>query len=460
MLPHDLDAEAVVLSAILLAGERLYEVQGFLRPQDFYSDANCWVYRAVEAVQEETGTVDIVSVASWLRTHERLHQVGGTPYLAQLTDAIPATAHLEVHGKRVAELAYLRRLINTFKALAAEGYHAKDPVDFGQRAEQRVFEQARFVVHEEEDHTLAGVVARVFEDITAKYRGEPPSAESGGIVIPTGIVALDEKLGGGWKGGNKYVIGGRPGMGKSAFVLQCMVAAARYGYAGILVSAEMPVHQIAVRLLAQETGVTYRRLDSGDLRDEDWTLVTGQIERVRGLPISLVYIPGATKGDVRAAVRRELAKLRKVHGAQLELGIIGIDHIHIMNAEREPGESAESAISRLSKSSLWMAGEFKCAVLELAQLNRAVEKKPDKRPGLDDLRQSGSLEEDAYAVVFPFRPAYYDKDRNQDDTRDDVQPDKAEIILAKHRNGSTGSVEVVFHGPTLRFYGLEHGGGL
>lgn len=449
--PHDLDAEAAVISAVLLEPERLVEVSGLVNADDFYADANRRIWQAIEAVDRDGGRIDVVTVGTWLREHERLDQIGGTPYLAQILGATPAVAHVAEHARTVAELSYQRRLLNELRTATAEGYHATDALAWGQSVERRIFEASRFDRHGSDDGTLDVVVPETIETIAAKAKGETPR---GGRVIKTGLAGLDRELGGGYRAGNKYEIAGRPGMGKSALVLQSVAACGRGGEAAILLSGEMPRDQIATRLLSQESGVIHARLERGIMRADDWGTVMGQVSRLQKLPISIVYAPAMTSGQVRTAVRREMARLRRLYGAALRLGMIAIDHLHIMNGERQRGESEVGELTRLSKANLWLAGEFDCVMVELAQLNRGIESRPDKRPNMSDIRGAGSVEEDAHTILFPFRPAYYDKDRKSEPMDDAAEPDEAEIIIGKQRGGAPGSVPCVFHGQTLRFMGI------
>ena len=451
--PHDLDAEGLVLATVLVDPDRFVDVSEIVATADFYSDANRWIWEAVVDLDREGNRVDAVSVATWLRNRERLAQIGGTPYIAQLADAIPAVAHVEQHARTVADKAYQRRLIAELQRAQAEGYFAPDAREWGQETERRVFEVATAHRSETPEGALNVVIPETIDAITARSRGERPTT---GRVIPTGLSGLDRKLGGGFRCGNKYEIAGRPGMGKSALLLQFIANAGKYG-AAVLVSAEMPREQIATRLLAQESCVLAARLETGVLRPRDWDSVTAQIERLRRLPISIVYAPAATSAQVRSVVRREMSRLRRIFGADLELAMVGIDHVHIMNGEPQRGESEQAVLTRLSKSNLWIAGEFDCAVVEAAQLNRGLESRTnsDKRPNLSDLRGAGSLEEDAHTVLFPFRPRYYDKDYQSNALDDSAMPEEAEIIVAKQRGGTTGRVPCAFHGQTLRFLHID-----
>jgi replicative DNA helicase len=448
--PHDLDAEAAVISACILSPDALAEASDILRPDMFYAVANERIFEAVLAVDAEYGRVDSVLVARRLKDSERLAQVGGTPYLAQIVEATPAIAHVTHHARIVAERAYQRRLIAELQRSAAEGYGAADGWEWGQDTERRIFDAANAIRKGSDPGSMDVLIPQAVDAVRARSKGE---TTQGGRIIPTGLRSLDRKLiGGGWSV-NKYVIAGRPGMGKSAMALAAVAATAAAGYAAVLVSAEMPAEQIALRLLSQESGVLNARISGAKnaMRDGDWSALMGHVPRIQALPMSIVYCPGATTAQVRGAVRRELARLRRIHGSGLELGMIAIDHVHIMNGERQRGENDAGELTRLSKGNLWMVGEFGCTVLELAQLNRGVESRPDKRPNLSDLRGAGSLEEDAHTILFPFRSAYYDKDRKVNEYDDNAAPDECEIIVAKQRGGGTGSVRVMFHGHTLRF---------
>jgi replicative DNA helicase len=445
--PHDLDAEAAVLSALLLDGDRYWTVVGLVRASDFYADANRWIFRAIEALAAENQKPDSVLVASWLKQQNRIDQVGGVKYLAQIQDATPATAHVEGHALVVAKLGYRRRLVALLQLGVAEGFTTTDdPIEWGQSIEARVLEQSTFTRREDEDGTFKRLVPKLVDDLAAEKNGQKGMI----YTLSTGIGPLDELLDGGLAMGNKYTIAGRPGMGKSALALGIALSVAAIGFAVILVSVEMPRGQLMLRVMSQESGIPFGRLKSPKtMRDEDWNAMAGQVEPLRKRPMSVVHAPRATVTDVRSAVRREFATLKREFGSHLELGLVVVDHVHIMNGERQRGESAEQEITRISKANLGIAGEFGCVVVDLAQLNRDVEKRPDKRPNMSDLRASGSLEEDAYGILFPFRPAYYQKDRPPE--TDASPPEDVEIAIAKHRNGRLGTVTATFHGPTMRF---------
>jgi replicative DNA helicase len=436
--PHDLDAEAAVISAALIDPNVLAELEPMVRAEDFYADANRRIWEAIIAVDRD-GKVDITTVGGWLRAKGLLDQVGGTPYLARVQDATPAVAHAPAHARIVAARGHQRRLIATLKKLAAEGYgDIGDPVEWGQAVEQAIYDCARFDRREADDSTLAHLVPKAMDALYA------PEKDHDGA-IDTGFWRLDRKLGG-LKRGLVYVVGGRPGMGKSAFVQQIGTHVAQQGHAVVEISAEMPSEQIVRRKLAQCAQVGYKALEARKLASGDWDNVVTQSEMLRQYPLAVERLIAPTLGAVRASVRRCMARIQRHHGER-KLGLVSIDYIQVMNPEHRKGENSNAEISRLSQGIVWLAGEFDCPVLLVSQLNRGPEHEPDKRPRMKHLRDSGSLEQDAYAVLFPFRPEYYAKNP----LREDVALEECQIIVAKNRNGDPGDVPMVFHRSSMSF---------
>lgn len=459
--PSDLDAEAAVLSAVLLHSEAFDDVQEVLRAEHFYSEANRRIFEAVLELHNAARPVDVVSVAGWLRDRERLAQIGGTPYLAQLTDATPAVAHVNAHARVIREKWRLRQLIAVCQRAATEGYGDCGEVQrFIDQTEQAVFDIARIP----EGSTIVAVkdaIHGAFKIITdAAKRG-------GGITgVPTGFAQLDRKCSG-LHAGDLYIVAARPGMGKTAFVLNMAVNIAKPrqaepsdssdpfgeaaveepGYGVAFFSLEMPREQLAARLLAGEARVDVSRIRSGELRREDWNKLTDAAARLGRLPIWLDDTPALTLLDLRAKIRRLQAELkREGEGRPVaqKLGLVAIDYLQLMQGRRDAG-SREQEISELSRGLKQLAKEMDVPVLALSQLNRAVETRTskDKRPQLSDLRESGAIEQDADAILFIYRDDYYFKD----------SPDKgtAEIIISKQRNGPTGKVMTKFTPEYTRF---------
>lgn len=458
--PHDLDAEAAVLSACLLSTEAFDQVHDLLQPGHFYSDANRRVFEAVIELQTSGRPVDVVSVATWLRDRERLQQVGGTPYLAQLTDATPAVAHVEAHARTVREKWRVRQLIATCQKFAAEGYgDCGDVQAFIDQAEQAVFDIAR-VPESTAVRPVREAIHGAFDLlVAASKRGE-------GITgIPTGFDRLDRKCAGLHKG-DLYIVAGRPGMGKTSFVLNIAVNVAsprRVSTAGTLgadeerpgwgvgfFSLEMPREQLASRLLSVEARVDVSRIRSGSIRHEDWNKLTDAAARVGRLPIWLDDTPALGLLDLRAKIRRLKAELGRSSGDRpdaQELGLVVVDYLQLMQGRRDAA-SREQEISELSRGLKQLAKEMQVPVIALSQLNRSVETRTtkDKRPQLSDLRESGAIEQDADTILFIYRDEYYFPE----------SPDRgiAEIIISKQRNGPTGTVKVRFSPEFTRFDNL------
>lgn len=456
MPPHDLDAEAAVLSAVMLAQEAFDRVAEFLRPEHFYSGANQRIFEAVLALQNDSHPVDVVTVAGWLRDRGLLQQVGGTPYLAQLTDAIPTIAHVETHGRTVQSKHRLRRLIGTCQDFAAVGYgDCGDVQGFIDQAEQAIFDLAR--------QPEASSVISLKQAIHGAFGILSEAAKRGGGItgFATGFHDLD-KMTAGLHPGDLYIVAARPGMGKTSFVLNLAaqlaeprrVAVEGSGDAGealgtgvVFFSLEMPREQLASRLLASDAGVDVSKIRSGNIGKDDWIGLTESASKLGHLPLWLDDTPAIGLLDVRARVRRLQAEIgrRSSDGPKAQrLGLVVIDYLQLMSGR--PGvHSREQEISELSRGLKQLAKEMGVAVIALSQLNRSVETRTtkDKRPQLSDLRESGAIEQDADCIMFIYRDDYYFPET--------TEPDIAELIVAKQRNGPTGKVKLRFNKACTRF---------
>lgn len=456
--PQDLDAEAAVLSAMLLSADAFDEVQDILQPTHFYADANRFIYEAVLELGRSNQPIDWVSVASWLRQRGRLEQIGGTPYLAQLTDSTPAVAHVASHALTVRETARLRQLIATCQKFAAEGYGDCDDVqDFIDRAEQSIFDISR-VTRGNSVMPIRDALHKAFELLSeAAKRGEAITG------MPSGFTDLDKRCAG-LHPGDLYIVAGRPGMGKTSFVLNLAVKVAqprittdgmggeeeRLGYGVAFFSLEMPKEQLASRMLASEARVDVSKIRSGQIMAEDWNRLTDAAATLGRTPIWLDDTPAISLMDLRSKIRRLKAEVARNRGdgARAEkLGVVIIDYLQLMSGRKDAG-SREQEISEISRGLKQLAKEMQVAVIALSQLNRSVETrdKTNKRPMLSDLRESGAIEQDADTIMFIYRDEYYFQD----------SPDqgKAEVIIAKQRNGPTGTVKVRFDSPYTRFDNL------
>ncbi|WP_437525199.1 replicative DNA helicase [Sorangium sp. So ce726] len=466
--PHDLDAEAAVLSAILLHRDALDRVLEILKADHFYSEANSRVYEAAQELAAAGTPIDIVSVASWLRDRERLAQVGGAAYLAQLADATPAVAHVAAHARVVYEKWRVRQLIATCQRVAAEGYGDVGVVqEYIDGAEQAVYQLAR-TPQGTATQPIAQVLKAAFEQITA-------AAERGDRItgISTGYEKLDAKTAG-LHDGDLSIIAARPGMGKTSFVLNLAVNVAsprtvsspgpdqfghgveRHdpGFGAAVFSLEMPREQLATRMVCSEGRVDVGKLRQGFLQPDDWRRLTEAASFLSTLPIWIDDTPAISLLELRAKVRRIQAEYDRPPSdgsSGRRIGLIVIDYLQLMKG-RDGVSSREQEISEISRGLKQLAKELKVAVIALSQLNRAVETRTtkDKRPQLSDLRESGAIEQDADNIIFIYRDEYYNPETTN-------HKGIAELIVAKQRNGPTGKVLTRFTSSCTRFDNLAPG---
>jgi replicative DNA helicase len=466
--PHDLDAEAAVLAAVLLSREALDRVLEVLKPEHFYSDANGKIFEAAMNLAQLGTPIDIVSVASWLRDREKLAQVGGASYLAQLADATPAVAHVGAHAAVVYEKWRLRHLIAVCQKVSAEGYGDVGIVqEFIDSAEQAIYQLAR-TESKSSAQPIAVVLRAAFQQITA-------AAERGDRItgISTGYEKIDAKTAG-LHEGDLSIIAARPGMGKTSFVLNLGVNVAsprtisspgpgedghgverhEPGFGVIVFSLEMPREQLASRMVCSEGRVDVGKLRQGFLQPDDWRRLTEAASYLSSLPIWLDDTPAIGLLEVRAKVRRIQAEYNREATAtagERKIGLVVIDYLQLMKG-RDGVNSREQEISEISRGLKQLAKELRVPVIALSQLNRAVETRPgkDKRPQLSDLRESGAIEQDADMIVFIYRDEYYNPETTN-------SKGMAEIIIAKQRNGPTGKVMTKFTAAYTRFDNLAPG---
>ncbi len=438
--PNDLDAEATVLSAILLDPEVLDDIRAVLPAADFYADANRRIYEAALELDGQGKPINAVSVAGVLRDRGQLQNIGGTPYLAQMADATPATAYAADHARRVAEKARQRRVIAACQRFAAEGYaDVGDVTKWAQDAAQALSDVAAGGGDVDPAETFAELIPKAYADMQARARD--------GVTITgteTGWVDFTKKIGG-WARGKLHVVGGRPGMGKSAFVLGACLNVAKQGLGVVFVSAEMTKEELALRALATESSMPMSQLESGDMNRLQWDAVAGAAKRLSAYPLSIRHCPGVTVGAVRGTVRSEFRRMGAMPG------LVAVDYIQILDGERERGETRDTEIGRITKRFTWMAAEFGVPVIAVSQLNRGVEARSNKskRPNMSDLRESGAIEQDAFTITLLYRDEYYNKATEL--------PGVLEAIVAKHRNGPTGTVRLRFTGPSTRIDNLAAG---
>lgn len=425
--PHDLDAEAVILSACFLSQENFATVAHKLTAEHFYSEANRRIYEAVAALAGQSKIFDVVAVAGFLRDSERLAQVGGAAYLAALVDAVPAMADIEQHADRVIDLWRLRQLIAMAQRIAAEGYAVRgDTVSaFIDESSGRIYELTNTTA----STTVAHISTVVRESYDALCAAENRSGE---VELSTGIKSLDQLLGGLGRG-RLTIVAGRPGMGKTALAIGAADCVATAGLPVAIFSLEMPRRQLGTRMACARARVSVHRALNGWLMGANRSALVCAKEELSRLPMWIDDTPAITLLQLRSKCRLAAAK------AGGPLALVVVDYLQLMTGT---ARTREREVAEITAGCKRLAKELDCAVLLLSQLNREIEREREKRPRLSDLRESGAIEQDADDVVFVYRECLYKKE---------ADPTEAELIVAKQRNGPPGSVVVRFDGPSTTF---------
>jgi len=428
-VPHNREAEEAVLGSVLVNTEVYYDVAHFLSAEDFFLHRNRWIWEAFTGLQEQRLPIDILTVSEELERQGRLQDAGGPAYLTTLISNVPSSVHAEAYGRMVEEAATRRRLLEAANQIARLAFQSdallEDIVNDSEKAVFGVSE--RRLTHQLQP--LKQVLSEYYDriDYLARHRDET-------VGVPTGFIDLDRLLGG-MQPSDLLIIAGRPGQGKSGFCISAAKNAAQLHKKHVAVfSLEMSNEQLVQRLLAQETGIDSQRLRLGDVRDDQWPLFTQAVSVLGEAPIYLDDTPAITPLQLRT-------KCRRLH-MELGLDLIVVDYLQLMTGDSRIDNRVQE-VSYISRNLKALARELNVPVLAAAQLSRAVEQRADKRPVLSDLRESGSLEQDADVVMFIYRPDQYETDT--------LKQNIAEIMVAKHRNGPVGSVELVFRKTLAKF---------
>jgi replicative DNA helicase len=432
-LPQNLEAEVSVLGGVLLNNSSLDTVAEAVQPEDFYREAHGLIFRAMLELANRAEPIDLVTLSEELRRQGQLERVGGTPYLGSLLEAVPTVAHAHHYAKIVHEKALVRRAIQVATDIAEQGYAEVPSVqDYLDHAEQRIFEIAR-------DQKREGPVAvrRLVQE--AFNRLEKLALDRVDYTgVRTGFKDLDDKTGG-LQRQNLIIVAGRPGMGKTSFCLNVAANAAKLGTATAVFSLEMSKEELVQRLLCSEAKFDQSRMRSGHLGEGDWSKLSGAAARLHRLPLFIDDTAALSIVELRAKARR-LA-------ADEGVGLVIIDYLQLMRGSTANAESREREISEISRSLKALAKELNLPVMALSQLNRAVERREDRKPKLADLRESGAIEQDADLVLFIDREEMY---KEEAETKG-----LAEVIIGKHRNGPTGTLRLRFFSEYTLFVNLE-----
>ena len=432
--PQNLEAEQSVLGALLIEREAISKVTEFLKPIDFYRDAHKVVFETILELYAKNDAIDLITVTEHLRKENKLEAAGGVSYVASLANSVPTAANVVYHARIIEEKALLRQLINSATAIAGLGYEANEEVDLIlDKAEKMILDVASRKVGKE-FVPIKTIILDAFTKIEQLY------ASKGGITgLSTGFKDLD-MLTAGLQASDLILIAARPSMGKTAFVLNiAQHVAVRDKQPVAFFSLEMSKEQLVQRMLCAEATIDASRLRIGQLEDKDWTNLIEGADRLSSAPIYIDDTAGINVVELRSKARR----LQQEHGLKL----IIIDYLQLMQGNGGGrSENRQQEISEISRSLKSLARELNVPVIALSQLSRGVESRQTKKPMLSDLRESGSLEQDADIVAFLYREDYYNPDTDQKNI--------TEVIIAKHRNGPVDTVQLFFHKQFTKFSNL------
>ena len=429
--PHDIEAEQAVIGSMLTDMEAVTSSIETLKPEDFYREDNKLIYSAMLNLYNRAEPIDLITVKAELESMGKFEQVGGIEYLAELPEKVPTTANANKYIKIVEDKATLRKLIKTANEIIELGYDPTEEVeDIMEGAEKKIFNLMQD--KNQKGYTpIKDILVESFNNLEELYNRKQHITG-----VPTGFIDLDYRTAG-LHGSEFILIAARPAMGKSAFVLNIAAnAALKADVPVVIFSLEMSKDQMVNRILCSEAMVDSNKVRTGKLEEEDWAKLAEKIGPLSEANIYIDDTPGISIMEIRARCRK--LKMEK------NIGLVIIDYLQLVqgSSKRALG-SREQEIAEISRSLKILAKELDVPVIALSQLSRAVEQRPDHRPMLSDLRESGSIEQDADIVMFLYRDDYYNKESEKKDI--------AEVIIAKQRSGSTGTVDLGWLGSYTKF---------
>ena len=431
--PHSIEAEQSVLGGLMLDNTSWEKVADLLVDHDFYRRDHQLIFRGITALFEKSHPVDVITIAEWHDTRGELDMVGQLAYLGMLARNTPSAANIVAYASIVRERSILRQLIAigttiSNDAFNPEGRSSEQMLD---QAERQVFEIAEKGAKRSGGFIqVKEVLSKVVDRIDTLFENDSPITG-----LSTGFTDFDMQTSG-LQPADLVIVAGRPSMGKTTFAMNLAENAAIKSKKPVAVfSMEMPADALAMRMLSSLGQIDQHRLRTGRLNDDDWPRLTSAIALLNEAPLFIDDTPALTVTELRARARR----LKREHG----LSLIVIDYIQLMQGSGKAGENRTTEVSEISRSLKALAKELEVPVVALSQLNRSLEQRPNKRPIMSDLRESGAIEQDADLIVFIYRDEVY----NEDST----DKGKAEIIIAKQRNGPIGSVALTFQGKYTRF---------
>ena len=432
--PHDEDAEQAVLGSMLTDNDAVMAAVEVLKEDAFYREDNKIIYQAILNLYSKSEPIDIITLKDELESMGKFEQVGGFEYLASLPDKVPTTANVQKYIKIVEEKSVLRNLIKTANEIIELGYNPTEDVeDIMDGAEKKIFDIMQS--KNTKSYTpIKDVLVESFTNLEKLYNQKQHVTG-----VPTQFYDLDDKTAG-LHGSELILVAARPAMGKTAFALNIATnAALRANVPVAIFSLEMSKDQLVNRMLCSEAMVDSNKVRTGKLDEEDWTKLAEAIGPLSEAGVYIDDTPGISVMEIRTKCRK--LKMEK------NIGLVVIDYLQLISGSNKRNGSREQEISEISRSLKVLAKELNVPVIALSQLSRAVEQRDDHRPMLSDLRESGAIEQDADIVTFLYRDDYYNKES--------AEKDIAEVIIAKQRGGSTGTVKLYWMGNYTKFVNLE-----
>ncbi len=441
--PHSVEAEQSVLGGLLLEASALDKITDLVNDDDFYRQEHRLIFRQITRLSEQAKPVDVITVAEALEIAGELDKVGGLPYLGGLAQNVPSAANIRRYGEIVRERSIMRKLAEVGSDIASSAYNptGRDAAQLLDEAESKVFEIAEAGSKGKQGFVaMPPLLTEVVERIETLYGRDNPSDITG---TATGFTDLD-RMTSGLQPGDLVIIAGRPSMGKTALAINIAENVAMDSKLPVAIfSMEMGATQLAMRMLGSVGKLNQQDLRTGRLQDDDWGRLTHALGKLNDAPIHIDESAALSALDLRARSRR-------LHRQSNGLGLIVVDYLQLMSSNvGKASENRATEISEISRSLKALAKELQVPVIALSQLNRSLEQRPNKRPVMSDLRESGAIEQDADLILFIYRDEVYNTD----------SPDKgkAEIIIGKQRNGPIGMVALAFRGEYTRFDNLAPG---
>ena len=439
--PHSLEAESSVLGGLLLDNQAWDRVADLLKESDFYRFEHRLIFNALANLINASKPADVITVYEALQSQGKAEEIGGLAYLNALAQYVPSAGNIRRYAEIVRERGILRKLVSASDEIATNAFNPQGrPVDkILDEAEQKIFnigeEGSRM---KQGFQSMESLVVNLLDRV--QEMADNPNDITG---VPTGFYDLD-RMTSGLQAGDMVVLAARPSMGKTAFAINIAEhVALQEGLPVAVFSMEMGAAQLAVRIVGSIGRINQGNLRTGKLSDEEWPRLTEAIERLRSVSLHIDETPGLTPSELRANARRLARQCGK-------LGLIVVDYLQLMSGSGSTsGDNRATELGEISRGLKMLAKELQCPVIALSQLNRSVETRTDKRPMMSDLRESGAIEQDADIIMFIYRDDYYNKDSKE--------PNVAEVIIGKQRNGPTGTVKLYFHKAQTRFESLAQG---